>query len=385
MSRHRGVRARQYSYDDYDEQDDESYEDGTSYSLEAQRKMLYGGEAVEGEVGAANLSSYFDAAQPSDAGDAASDAVLVSGIVAAIQAEYGKGTFALPDIEAAVRDSEYDLDTVRALLETSREGPPIHDAAGQAATPATPQRKLAAPPGLPAPSTQSAPGARSSWVGSGAKMPPVPFAIGASGGLVPVSLPSAVDAGMAPFSFDAPSQDDRAAFSGSIAVGGGGGGSGGRKGAGPSSGNGVAADAAVARLARLRVDGGSAAAAAAAAWTPISSRECSPVPGKRGGGGAGGIGGRTPVKPVTREGSPLSARDRALETALAEDDEGKPDSGDEATAATTTGAVGTGGAGRQRLSMVVVGHVDADFLLPHIGSSCWSRRAVLHPIVTANC
>ncbi|CAN0343141.1 unnamed protein product, partial [Discosporangium mesarthrocarpum] len=145
MSRHRGVRNRQFSYDDYDDEyydeEDESYMD--------EEHQQYMRSSVGGNEGI-SLSSYFDVPpadqeqgqgqtpKQSNAGGGApqaggvmstnqvnADDDLVAAIAAEIDRRCGQGHFPPSQVREAVVSSGYDVDTAQAILQSS-EAPPAN-------------------------------------------------------------------------------------------------------------------------------------------------------------------------------------------------------------------------------------------------------------------
>ncbi|CAM9487367.1 unnamed protein product, partial [Hapterophycus canaliculatus] len=383
MARHRGVRNRQFSYDEGDE--DYYDEDEEDRLVEEHRlQMLQArGEADDSRAGGSasggiSLSSYFDDLpgsaprqqrqqqahsgntppthsnrhapdklhRPAGADDAL-DGDLVTAIATELESRLGQGRFSPEQIRQAVSSSGYEVDVAEAILQSTSEAtatnsePQVQsytaaggsvnrngngnsgEAGGGGGGSSGGSRGFAPPPGLP-PDTATFDSSSPSSLAFGLCVGGIP---GAAGGRAAASTTSGMSVsaagGLERFGFDTPSPDDLNLFKQAAARGGGGGGSssennGGRK-----------ADAFSSPKAKVVHISGSTPKSTgnrksvSGTPTPTKGRVQSPT----GGGGA----------------SPSPQQSAAAAAAAAAIDES-----DDAQAG-----------GKERLAMVVIGHVDA--------------------------
>lgn len=402
MARHRGVRNRQFSYDEeegdfYDEDEEaRACEEHRQQMLEARGEgdtsaAANNAESRRSSGGGISLSSYFDVPgttsrqqqqqqsrqqthragrdpegsadrHPPDrpdtgshsAGGAAADADLVAAVAAELESRVGKGRFSPDQLRRAIITSGYEVDTAQAILLTSSDGEIQFQSTGADDSASA---GLPPPPGL---GTNNSPSSlafglcvdgREEW-----KRKSV---VSISGTTIPdTSKPasntvSATAPSVKPFGFDTPSPDDinmsRQA---------------GARGGGISGGGGTSPKAKV-----LHISGSTPTVATRksvpAITTPSSGR--GPSSGKSPTAiAASKISPRSGGQSPTKVGSTAALRSGAARLESASDEEE--------------------GGGKERLAMVVIGHVDAgkstlmgqvrlrtSFCVTH---GCRSRRGV---------
>ncbi|CAM9147049.1 unnamed protein product [Ectocarpus sp. 13 AM-2016] len=382
MARHRGVRNRQFSYDEGDEdyydeeEEDRLVEEHRLQMLQARGDTADGSSSSRGGGGGGgiSLSSYFDDLpgsaprqqqrkqraydgieppghsdrhapdKPPQPGghDEAADAELVAAIAAELESRLGAGRFSSEQVRLAVRTSEYEVDTAEVILLSASEAssssePQVQFAGGninrnhRTATAAT-TAVVPRPPGLPPDATvydnsspsslafglcvDGRPGAAaSSRTTSAPSTTAVPAAAAAA----------APSVGVQRFDFGTPSPDDLN-LSKQAAARGGGGGGGGRKIDNISSPKAKVvhiSDTTPKMTAAGRHSITGTPTAAAATRTPTKTRVQSPT--------GGGISAPSPQQ---------SAAAAAAAAAMDESDDAQA-------------------GGKERLAMVVIGHVDA--------------------------
>ncbi|CAM9718629.1 unnamed protein product [Ectocarpus sp. 12 AP-2014] len=283
MARHRGVRNRQFSYDEGDEdyydeeEEDRLVEEHRLQMLQARGDTADGSSSSRGGGGGGgiSLSSYFDDLpgsaprqqqrqqraydgreppghsdrhapdKPPQPGghDKAADAELVAAIAAELESRLGAGRFSSEQVQLAVRTSEYEVDTAEVILLSASEAsslsePQVQFGGGNSnrnhrtATAAT-TAVVPPPPGLPPDATvydNSSP----SSLAFGLCVDGRPGAAASSrttSAPSTTAVPAAVAAaavGVQRFDFGTPSPDDLN-ISKQAAARGGGGGGGGRK------------------------------------------------------------------------------------------------------------------------------------------------------------
>eukprot|EP00904_Undaria_pinnatifida_P000821 jgi/Undpi1/1073/HiC_scaffold_10.g04536.m1 len=355
MARHRDVRNRNFSYDEieadfYDEDEEDA-------ACEEHRQHM--------------LSSR---------GGSTRDADLVAAIAVELESRLGKGRFSGEQVHQAVVSSGYEIDTAQAILVSSSEShqvqfttsPPSAIAPAEASGGQRPGAgiEVGPPSGLPPdPSGQegSSPSAlafglcvdhRDDWRRraaaaasgtNGALAPPPPSDAGGGGARTVAPGGASVDE-VERFGFDTPSPDDvnlakqataRGGIgSGGVGVGGGGGGGGSRK-AGPSTGTFSSPKANVVHISgstpeisaatRKSVNGAAAAVATPVRDTPAGKQS-----------GAVQTPSQTPSSAKGRDRSPTAVGASPRQAATAEESDGEK-----------------AGEGKERLAMVVIGHVDA--------------------------
>ena len=308
------------------------------------------------------------------------DADLVAAIAVELESRLGKGRFSGEQVHQAVVSSGYEIDTAQAILVSSSEShqvqfttsPPSAIAPAEASRGQRPGAgiEVGPPSGLPPdPSGQegSSPSAlafglcvdhRDDWRRraaaaasgtNGALAPPPPSDAGGGGARTVAPGGASVDE-VERFGFDTPSPDDvnlakqataRGGIgSGGVGVGGGGGGGGSRK-AGPSTGTFSSPKANVVHISgstpeisaatRKSVNGAAAAVATPVRDTPAGKQS-----------GAVQTPSQTPSSAKGRDRSPTAVGASPRQAATAEESDGEK-----------------AGEGKERLAMVVIGHVDA--------------------------
>lgn len=409
MARHRGVRNRQFSYD---EDDGEFYdEDEEAAACEEHRRYMLNarGEGNDSGSGGISLSSYFDipgtvtqqlqpaSTRPSgDGGHGANDPPkfadrdppdrapaaaneadkdLVDAIAAELDSRLGKGRFPAQQVRQAVVASGYEVDTAEAILlseaqvqfppdinagNTAAKGfvaptPGLRTDAGIAAGVGKPdcsspsslafglcidgqgeyRRKGAAAAGghLAAPPSMG-PTARDGGGGGGNRN-----GSSSSSATLLEGVTSGVAGSVEPFGFNTPSPDDLNLLKQASARGGGGGGGGGSIGENKNGrgGGGRTLDITSSPKAKVVHISGStpkSVARKSLASTPASRGDQSPT-------------GRDRVGQLPQRAQPGEGRAAAVANAIAQA-EREDDAGDEGDAG-----------GKERLAMVVIGHVDA--------------------------
>ncbi|CAM9820113.1 unnamed protein product [Sphacelaria rigidula] len=257
MSRHRGVRNRQFSYDEGEDDYYDEDEEADAACEEYRQSVLQARGDGSGSGSGVSLSSYFDVADTSSklnkhqqqrvgtggggggygaslyagdntdggagsAGVDPEDAELVEAIAGELEKRLGKGRFSPRRVRQAVVDGEYDVDTAEVILLTLDQAPSASGVSGADVANqnnGVSNNEPALPPGLGYGGADVTVGGTSSpsslafglkvdgrgdWKRT-ATVPALPPGFG--GATVPAATDGG-DGGLAPFGFDTPSPDD---------------------------------------------------------------------------------------------------------------------------------------------------------------------------------